>query len=161
MEQLCERAKKLCSDIRAIADELANEARLAEKDKQRNRPVINQLCDFVGQSLVQQHAMFGITTDLAQSWKANLGPLQSELAHPKATDPVGLCIAQFDKISRQQQEPSQPTAATSAQPAEIHLSEQLQRLDTQIEQSGIARAAAYKKAIKLTMARQGKPEVVE
>ena len=72
------------------------------------------MCDFVGQSLVQQHATFGLTTDLAQSWKANLGPLQSELAHPKATDPVGLCIAQFDKISRQQQEPSQPTAATSS-----------------------------------------------
>ena len=107
-------------DVGAIAEEMANEAQNAERDRHRNRPVINQFCEFIGQALLQHNAYVSIATDLAGSWTGNTGSLKFDLSKMDEHDIVGACIAQAEKTIKQQAEASQPgsigisTPATSA-----------------------------------------------
>ena len=165
IEHYCPDAK--LRDVGAIAEEIANEAQNAERDRQRNRPVINQFCEFIGQALLQHNAYFSLATDLAGSYIANTGPLKFDLSKTDGHDIVGACIAQVEKIKKQQAEALQPasigisTPATQQTTSRDALSEQLQKLKTQLDEAELPRSAVYKKAIQLTLERHGKAEVVE
>ena len=86
---------------------------LAEKDRQRNRPVINQFCEFIGQALLQHNAYVSVASDLAGSCTPNAGSLKFDLSKTDGLDIVGACIAQVEKIKKQQEIPKlTPASAT-------------------------------------------------
>ena len=113
IEHNCPGAK--LREVGAIAEEMAVEAQNAERDRQRNRPVINQFCEFIGQALLQHNSYVSVATDLAGSYTAHAGSVKFDLSKTDGHDIVGACIAQAEKIKKQQEIPNSTSASDTHQ----------------------------------------------
>ena len=65
-------------DFKTVVEEMATEAWQAEREKQRNKPVINQMIDGAKQSLCQKLTL-GLSTDFTHGIKGHAGPFSADL----------------------------------------------------------------------------------
>ena len=157
-------------DLQHMAEVMENEERVAKLNKRQHPDagaiIVQTFKGYLG-ALWQQYATIGLATDFEQSSNVHIGPLTFDLWPKEELDSFDACMARIKGLREQQQrtmqldgEQAAPSASEQQAPSAT-FSAQLQKLDEQVDQYGISRAAAYKKAIQITLEKQGKTAAVE
>ena len=177
-------------ELNTIQRYMIHEARRAHHDARYTKDIPDQIVSlfvdvtrFVAHVTLKRLVQIGASTDFAGTVRGIIGPVEVKLCKPEwdEASPLSSNIRQaFQRVNQARRDvraapsdtlalhgqgaamvPVANSSSAAQQAPKSALSKPLQELGRQAEQARVPRIAAYKKAIQVTLERQGKTNTVE